>query len=242
VFSNFGFLNVHPAYACVASILRPNTGPLLSGQQFMGLYEQTMRQQVNFRFLFLIFAFLLISGTAGCEKKPSTENKVPPAAQATPPQNETPSEEDHPGTGQMAEISAYKERLKTNPKDLEALIFLGNSNFDIKRYEKAKELYIQALMIDAKNPSVRTDLASCFRNLGQTDQAIVELRTVLALTPGHPPALFNLGVILSNDKGDKKAAIQSWKELLKRHPESPLSHGLAEKIALLQNEGGAISP
>jgi cytochrome c-type biogenesis protein CcmH/NrfG len=197
---------------------------------------------VNFRFLFLVFVFFLFSGMEGCEKKPSTGNKIPVAVQANPPQSETPSEEDHPGTGPMAEISAYKERLKTNPKDLEALIFLGNSNFDIKRYEKAKELYIQALMIDPKNPLVRTDLASCFRNLGESDQAIVELKTVLALTPGHPPALFNLGVILSNDKGDQKGAIQSWQELLKKHPESPLSHGLAEKIALLQNKGGGASP
>jgi tetratricopeptide (TPR) repeat protein len=197
---------------------------------------------VNFLFLFLVFVIFLFFGTEGCEKKPVAENKTSLVAKANPPPNETASEEDHPGTGPMAEISAYKERLKTNPKDLEALIFLGNSNFDIKRYEKAKELYIQALMIDPKNPSVRTDLASCFRNLGQADQAIVELRTVLALTPGHPSALFNLGVILSNDKGDKKGAIQSWQELLKKHPESTLSHGLAEKIALLQNEGGAVSP
>lgn len=187
-------------------------------------------------------ALCFFFGAEGCEKKPLAENKTTPITQANPVQNETASEEDHPGTGPMAEISAYKERLKTNPKDLEALIFLGNSNFDIKRYEKAKELYIQALMIDPRNPSVRTDLASCFRNLGQADQAIVELRTVLALTPGHPPALFNLGVILANDKGDKKGAIQSWQELLNKHPENVLSHGLAEKIALLQHGGGAANP
>ncbi|MBI1822846.1 MAG: tetratricopeptide repeat protein [Nitrospirae bacterium] len=152
------------------------------------------------------------------------------------PPTENAPEEDHPGTGPMAEISSFKERLKKNPKDLEALIFLGNSNFDIKRYEKAKELYIQALMIEPKNSSVRTDLATCFRNLGESDQAIVELKTVLALNPDHPAALFNLGVILLGDKGDKKEAVEMWRRLLKKHPESPFTHGLSEKIALLMRE------
>ncbi|MFI5303420.1 MAG: tetratricopeptide repeat protein [Nitrospiria bacterium] len=191
--------------------------------------------------VFILFFVLFFSIFSGCNKQPAGEQKIFPTSQAIPPQDQNPPEEEHPGTGPMAVISSYKERLKTNPKDLEALIFLGNSNFDIKRYEKAKDLYIQALMIDPKNPSVRTDLASCFRNLGQPDQAIVELKTVLALKPDHPPALFNLGVILLSDKDDKRGAILTWQHLLKKHPESPLSHGLAEKIAQLQKEEGAYS-
>lgn len=191
--------------------------------------------------IYLLIFVLFWTNLLSCDKQPSGKDKIGSATQVNLPRNDNQQEEDHPGTGPMAEISSYKERLKSNPKDLEALIFLGNSNFDIKRFEKAKELYIQALMIDPKNPSVRTDLASCFRSLGQSDQAIVELETVLALNPDHPPALFNLGVILLNDKGDKNGAIQTWQHLLKKHPESPLTHGLSEKIAQLQNDGRTFS-
>ena len=200
----------------------------------------------NFRNLKVYFsglvALFFLTGLPGCEKHPSVANKtslsdrsasVPSSSSSA----EGNAENDHPGTGVMGEINVYKERMKKNPKDLEALIFLGNSNFDIKRFEKAKELYIQALSIDPKNPFVRTDLATCFRNLGQSDQAVVELRTVLAMTPRHPPALFNLGVILLDDKGDKKGAIEVWEQLLESHPKDVLAKGLAEKINRLKTQG-----
>ena len=188
--------------------------------------------------LVLIFS---LSGY-GCARQNSKAMPAKASVTASPiPPEGIPDEEGHPGEGPMAEIAQYKERLKKDPRDLEALIFLGNSNFDIKRYEKAKELYIQALLIDPKNPSVRTDLASCFRYLGEPDQALVELKTVLAIHPDHIPALYNLGVILLDDKNDRAGAISAWEELVKKHPESPYSHGLAEKIALLQKKGGEAS-
>lgn len=187
-------------------------------------------------FLFFLAIAILISPIPGCKSKTSGVSKNQAVSNANLPPTEIPPEEDHPGTGPMAEISSFKDRLKKNPKDLEALIFLGNSNFDIKRYEKAKDLYIQALMIEPKNASVRTDLATCFRNLGESDQAIVELKTVLALNPDHPAALFNLGVILLGDKGNKKEAVEMWQRLLKKHPESPFTQGLSEKIAKLMRE------
>jgi cytochrome c-type biogenesis protein CcmH/NrfG len=202
-----------------------------------------VRRHFQKKWVFFLWLFLFVFGVGapGCDKQPSNENKTmvsPPAPHPELSANGD-SGEDHPGTGPMAEINRYRERLKTNPADMEALIFLANSNFDINRFEKAKDLYIQALSIDPKNPSVRTDLATCFRKLGQSDQAVVELKTVLALKPDHPPALYNLGMILLNDKGDKKGALQAWQRLVKVHPEHELAHGLAEKINLLKKEGEA---
>ncbi len=185
-------------------------------------------------------ALLLFIGLPACEKHPSAENMTPSSSPDLPHPSDSGdaiSETSHPGTGVMGQINVFKDRLKENSKDLEALIFLGNSNFDIKRFEKAKVLYLQALSIDPKNPVVRTDLATCFRNLKQTDQSVAELRTVLALAPGHPPALFNLGVILLNDIGDREGAIEAWQQLLEVHPKHELARGLAEKINQLKTRG-----
>ena len=136
----------------------------------------------------------------------------------------------HPGSGMQTDIDRYKERLKTDPADLEALIFLGNANFEIGRFDQAGELYLRALAIDPKNPEVRTDLATCYRKAGLFDQAVTELRTTLMINPDHPPALYNLGVILLFDKGDRKGALTAWEKLEKTHPKHSLSTGLAEKI------------
>jgi tetratricopeptide (TPR) repeat protein len=114
----------------------------------------------------------------------------------------------------MQKIIEYKGRLDKNPKDLEALVFLGNANFDIQRFEKAQEYYQRALAIDQNNTHIRTDLASSYRQTGETDQAIGELKKVLAQDPNQEIALYNLGVILLNDKEDREGAVGVWKKLV----------------------------
>jgi len=48
----------------------------------------------------------------------------------------------------MTRINRMRERLNQNPRDTEALIALGNANFDIQRFDKARDLYLTSLEID----------------------------------------------------------------------------------------------
>ncbi len=155
----------------------------------------------------------------------------------------------------MQRIQEYKKRLEKNPKDLEALIFLGNANFDIQRFEKAKEYYEAALKVDGENVHVRADLASTLRNIGLSmvgsgremkngarekegerliDRAVAELRKVLKASPDNDVALYNLGVILLNDRNDRKGAIQAWEALIRLKPTDKLSLELQKKIKELK--------
>jgi len=143
----------------------------------------------------------------------------------------------------MQRIAEYKGRLEKNPKDIEALVFLGNSNYDIQRYEKAQEYYQRAIEVDPNNTHVRTDLASSYRQQGQIDQAIGELKQVLVQDPNQEAALYNLGVILLNDKGDRTGAVNVWKKLVaiyqaKQAKYAPLS---AEKRSFLKAFGTALT-
>ncbi len=142
-----------------------------------------------------------------------------------------------PGVPIMRRISEYRARLETNPNDLEALIALANANYDIQRWELARDLYRRALAIDPKNPFVRTDLASSLRRMGDVEGAIAELEAVLKNDPKHGAALYNLGVILLRDKGDRKRAIQLWERLIALDPSNPTSKRLAEKVAELKKGG-----
>ena len=69
----------------------------------------------------------------------------------------------------VSQIDNMRKRLIKDPKDLDALIFLGNANFDIQRFDQARDLYLTALKVDPNHVHVRTDLASCFRNLGESE-------------------------------------------------------------------------
>lgn len=137
-------------------------------------------------------------------------------------------------TSFMSSINRMRERLDRNPRDAEALIALGNANFDIQRFDKARDLYLTFLGIDPLNLHVRTDLASSYRNLGDVESAIQALRVVLKNDPSHETALYNLGVIFLNDRQDPNKAIGFWETLIDQHPQSTIAVGLKQKIAELR--------
>ncbi len=191
---------------------------------------------------------LILISFLGCQKQERVSEGMPPppaapvtASEAAPnpsPGNPHSSGPPVPSSGApvpfMQKLAEYKTRLEKNPKDIEALVFLANANFDIQRYEKAKEFYLKALEVDPDNAHVRTDLASSYRNMGDSDQALNELNKVLKTDPNHEVALYNSGIILLNDKDDTKKAISAWEKLVQLKPNDPLSTELREKIQELR--------
>ena len=197
------------------------------------------------RYLFVLSVFISFFGCQKPERVPAgaapspapiTASKEAPPAPS--PGNPHTSENPVPTSGApvsfMQKLTEYKARLDKNPKDIEALVFLANANFDIQRYEKAKEFYLKALEVDPNNAHVRTDLASSYRSLGDPDQALKELNTVLKADPNHEVALYNSGIILLNDKNDTQKAIAAWEKLVALKPNDPLSNELREKIKELK--------
>ncbi|MBI3805502.1 MAG: tetratricopeptide repeat protein [Nitrospirae bacterium] len=211
---------------------------------------------VLFRVVFVSFCLAL--ALLGCQKKERIDEKVgeatpppPPAATApaapsagAPPPS-PPGDAPH-GSGApapfMQKLAEYKARLEKNPKDIEALVFMGNANYDIQRFEKAKEFYQRALDVDPNNNHVRTDLASSYRSLGETDQALEELNKVLKVDPNHEVALYNSGIIYLNDKNDPDKARVVWEKLVQLKPNDPLSEELKKQIKELTQTGAKPKP
>jgi len=115
-------------------------------------------------------------------------------------------------------IRLAKSILEKDPRDLQALITLGNTYFDTDRYQEAIDAYSKALAIDPKNPNVRTDMGIMYRKLGQFDKALETFRRAAQDNPTHITSRFNLGVVLKYDKEDFQGAIQAWEDFLKVVP------------------------
>ncbi|MCG3110831.1 MAG: tetratricopeptide repeat protein [Candidatus Manganitrophus sp. SB1] len=205
-------------------------------------------------FFLLLFASLSF---VGCQKQDGMAENVGAGAPAPPPVPSAPapvgeaasssaSAESPHGSGApvpfMQKLAEYKARLEKDPKDIEALVFMGNANYDIQRFEKAKEFYQKALEVDPNNTHVRTDLASSYRSLGETDQALEELNKVLKSDPKHEVALYNSGIILLNDKNDAEKATAAWEKLVQLKPNDPLSQELKKKISELKQTGSQPTP
>ncbi len=147
-----------------------------------------------------------------------------------------PGHEHLDSTGAMAVITGYRERLKNNPTDLEALVVLANANYDIQRYAEAEPLYRRALAVDSENAFVRTDLATTLYRLGRAKEAVEELQRALAIDYKHESALYNLGAIKLAEFNDREGAIAAWEQLIDVTQDPQRAADLKARIAQLRSQ------
>ena len=135
----------------------------------------------------------------------------------------------------VAEIQNYKEILRKDPNNLQALIGIGDLYFDAKQDLLAIENYRKALALDPTNANVRTDMAVCYRRSGNPVQAVEELKKAISTTPRHATARYNLGVILIHDMHDDEGGIKAWEALLENVPDYPYRENLKAEIARMRS-------
>lgn len=138
--------------------------------------------------------------------------------------------------------AGLKALLAADPKNLSALIQLGNLYYDHQRYQPAVDWYGKALDIDPRNPNVRTDRGTSYWNLNQPDAAIVEFKKALEVDPGHAQTLYNLGVVYLHGKNDPEGAKQAWQKLLAANPNYPDRANVERQLAALSASAPAAVP
>ncbi len=117
-----------------------------------------------------------------------------------------------------AQTKPLLQRLEANPKDVPALVELGDIYFDASKWPTAIDYYTRALNETPTNPDVRTDMGIAYFYSGDPDRALKEFDHALKDDPRHAQTLFNVGVVKLNGKNDPKGAIAAWESLLKIDP------------------------
>jgi tetratricopeptide (TPR) repeat protein len=115
-------------------------------------------------------------------------------------------------------LSAYRDMLARDPKNVQAAISAGNILYDAKRFAEAIPYYEQAMALDAKNVNVSTDLGTALWYSGRADDALAQYAGSLAIDPRHAQTLFNVGIVKSEGKRDYAGAVASWEQLLAANP------------------------
>jgi tetratricopeptide (TPR) repeat protein len=127
------------------------------------------------------------------------------------------------------EIRRYDEAIdfllranQLRPDSYEAIVQLGNAYFDAEKYKEAEQWYTAALIKNADDINVRTDLGLTFlfREPPDVDRAIKEFRKSLERDPRHEQTLQNLVVALTR-KGDAKEARATLAKLEEINPANP---------------------
>jgi len=121
----------------------------------------------------------------------------------------------------MAAVQQLRDYVATHPKDADAVLKLGNLNFDINNFGRAKDLYTQYIGLRGPNPDVLTDLGTCYRQLRQFDTALAQFRRAEGLAPGHWKSRFAEVVVLAFDLNQTAAADQAFGRLQALAPGQP---------------------
>jgi len=179
------------------------------------------RSSVAQRIAILALAAVLLP--AGCKKSqpPAPAGDVEPARLTT-----------------QAEIDNYRQILRKDPNNRQALIGIGNLYYDTGQDLLAIGNYEKALALDPTNANVRTDMAVCLRRTGNFDRAIEELKKAISTNPRHAQSRYNLGVILIHDKHDVEGGIRAWEGLLENVPDYPYRDSLKAEIARMRPSTG----
>ncbi len=117
------------------------------------------------------------------------------------------------------EINALREKLSSNPDDLQSNIRMGNILFDAGDFAGAIPFYTHATHLDSLNIAIRIDMAVCYYNIQNFPIAIENMEKALELDPNHVKGLFNIGIMYSRTK-EKEQARFYWEKLILLHPQS----------------------
>ncbi|MDQ3819000.1 MAG: tetratricopeptide repeat protein, partial [Acidobacteriota bacterium] len=119
-------------------------------------------------------------------------------------------------------IQFLQRAKQLQPDSYEAIVQLGNVNFDANRFEEAEKWYTAALQKKPEDVNVRTDLGLTFllREPANLDRAITEFRSSLEREPKHIQTLQNLTVALTR-KGDAAQARTVLAKLEEVSPGNP---------------------
>lgn len=127
-------------------------------------------------------------------------------------------------------VQALDTILKSDPKNVNATIQLGNVYFDAERWDEAIKWYGRALELDPKNADASTDLGVSYYYSNKPDEALAQFEKSLAISPTHTKTLLNKGIVLAFGKQDLKGAAVEWEKVVQLAPDSP--EGQAARRAL----------
>ena len=128
-------------------------------------------------------------------------------------------------------LTAYREILARDPKNVQAAVHAGNLLYDGHRYAEAIPLYQQAFALNPSDINVSTDLGTALWYAGRPDEALSQYDRSLAIEPTHAQTLFNAGIVRADGIHDYPGAVAAWEKLLATSPTYPNAAGVRDLLA-----------
>ncbi len=107
----------------------------------------------------------------------------------------------------------YREALKVNPENADALHLLGTIAFQAGKPEPAVRLIQRAIRINPNNSNYYNNCGPALRSLNRHDEAVACYQKALSLAPDHPQAWYNLGKTYFDSRNPAEAILAYTRQL-----------------------------
>lgn len=131
----------------------------------------------------------------------------------------------HEHDAELKRIGELEVATVGKPGDQGQWVELGNLYFDTHQAQKAITAYEKAIALGVNSPDVWTDLGIMQREAELPKKALASFETALKLNPRHENAMYNTGVVLLHDTGDRAGAAEVWGRLLEVNPSAKTPDG-----------------
>jgi cytochrome c-type biogenesis protein CcmH/NrfG len=190
-------------------------------RRYDNIQPQVKRQLFAISIVCLVVGFILGFFVNEAVKGPGGTHSVEPTSTALP--------ENHPSPEVLKRLNELMEHLKNHPNDRESLVQLGNSFYDMGRFDAAIKWYEQALELEPSDIDVLTDLGTAYLYTGNHTAALERFRKSLEIDENHAQTLQNMGVAYFST-GEYKKAVEVWERLIEAHPDYVRAEEIREQI------------
>jgi cytochrome c-type biogenesis protein CcmH/NrfG len=121
-------------------------------------------------------------------------------------------------------------QLRNSPDDPFLLAEIGKIYYQTRQFPMAVKYYEDSVRVKP-DAVVLVKLGGAYHFNKDDDKAIGAWNHALRLDPNNPDALFNIGYVEWQAKGNRKAAIAAWQKLLKTNPNHPKRAQVEELLA-----------
>ncbi|MGL4721842.1 MAG: hypothetical protein ACRCV3_00890 [Desulfovibrionaceae bacterium] len=134
-------------------------------------------------------------------------------------------------------IVTLEKVVQGSPENAPLWVQLANAYFDEGEFKKALVAYEMAINLQHITPEVLVDYASSLRKEGRLQESLQQYNKALLLAPKYSVGLYNKGLLLYYDLGEKEDAFTVWDILVKTSPNAKTSDGQQVKdfVAKLRN-------
>lgn len=170
---------------------------------------------------------------ASLAAKPAvTQTQVPAVTQAQAPPEMSAAQVTPEQLKKMADMKAAPllDKLKQNPNNPETLAQVGGIYFAARQFGEATQYFEKSAKLKP-TASLLTTLSSAYYFSGSGDKAIAALNQALQIDPKFANALYNLGMLKWQLRGDTQGALDAWGRLLKAYPNHPNRAQVEKMIA-----------